>query len=35
MNKVASINDKMKRSNTMENLKSNQAEKVVFQFKRG
>jgi len=23
MNKVASINDKMKRSNTMENLKSN------------
>jgi hypothetical protein len=35
MNKVASINEKLKRSNTIENLRSNQVEKVVFQFKRG
>ena len=34
MKKVASINQKLKRSNTIDFLRSNEFEKVVFQFKR-
>ena len=34
MKKVASINQKLKRSNTIDSLRSNEFEKAVFQFKR-